>query len=374
MALVLGNLDWPALAAAVAPAGVSEDVARRIFSRVHREHGTHLDDIRGLRKASRALLARDASFPELELVERRRADDGFVKYLFRTHDGHLIETVRIPLPDPEDARALKERRQRGEATGLLALPTAKHTLCVSSQAGCALACDFCATGRLGGLRNLETWEILAQLRHVAREAEHPIRGVVFMGMGEPFLNYDNVIRAASIMCHPAGPGIAAKAITISTAGVVPMIRRFTEERHHFRLVVSLGSADPEQRRVLMPIEKRWPLPQLMEAVRAHAATTGGRATFAYVALGGLNLSIEHGRKLVALLAGLKAKVSLIDVTDETGTYRRATSDELDAFRGELFAAGIPVVRRYSGGAEIGAACGTLAGTSRGGELVALRTG
>ena len=158
-----------------------------------------------------------------------------------TADGHAIEAVRIPLPDPADARALRERRRAGEVAGLQALPTAKYTLCLSSQVGCALACDFCATGRLGGIRSLKTWEILAQHRAIAAEADHPIRGAVFMGMGEPFLNYENVIRAARILSDPAGPAISAKAISISTAGVLPAIRRFTAEGHHFRLILSLGA-------------------------------------------------------------------------------------------------------------------------------------
>ncbi len=129
-----------------------------------------------------------------------------MKYLFKLPDGREIEAVRIPLPDPDQARALKERRRNGGAAPLEALPTAKYTLCVSSQVGCALACDFCATGRLGGIRSLQTWEILAQHRLVAAEADHPMRGVVFMGMGEPFLNYDNVIRAARILSDAGRAG------------------------------------------------------------------------------------------------------------------------------------------------------------------------
>src|SRR5207249_4620586 len=130
---------------------------------------------------------------------------------------HEIEAVRIPIPDPDDARALRARRTQGLAAPLEALPPAKYTVCVSSQAGCALACGFCATGRLGALRSLATWEILAQIRHIAAEADRPVRGVAFMGMGEPFLNYESVIRAARILCDPAGLAIAARAITISTA-------------------------------------------------------------------------------------------------------------------------------------------------------------
>jgi 23S rRNA (adenine2503-C2)-methyltransferase len=373
VSLNLRDLDWPAMREALGPLGIDAEVGRRIFARVHREDGRSFERIAGLTRQGRETLEAGA-LPDVdvEVVERRRAADGFVKYLFRLPDGHAVEAVRIPLPDPADARALRERRRQGLASGLQPLPTRKHTLCVSSQAGCALACDFCSTGRLGALRSLQTWEILAQVRKVAAEAEHPIRGVVFMGMGEPFLNYDHVIRAARVLSDPAGPAISAKAITICTAGVVPMIRRFTAEGHKFRLVVSLGAPTSEARLPLMPIERRWPLPELMDAVRAHAAATGDRVTLAYVAIGGVNVSREHARQLAALTAGIRVKVSLIDVSDEAGRYHPPAAEDLAAFRDELSAAGIPSVRRYSGGQEIGAGCGTLSASQRGGELVALR--
>lgn len=370
-ALNLRNLDAAETAAALAPFGVPADVARRVFARVHRDGAANLDGVRGLAKAHAEAIMRAAVWPELEVIERRRAADGFVKYLFRLDDRPAsIEAVRIPLPDPEDARALKARRRAGLAAGLEALPTAKHTVCLSSQAGCALACDFCATGRLGAIRSLETWEILAQLRRIAAEAEHPVRGAVFMGMGEPLLNYENVVRAARIMSDPSGPAIPAKGISISTAGVVPAIRRFTAERHQFRLVFSLGAPTSEQRRLLMPIEKRWPLEELLPAIRDYAARAGGRVTIAYVAIGGVNTSPAHARALAALLGDLRAKINLIDVTDETGQYQPPTPEEMSTFRTALSEAlGLPVVRRYSGGKEIGAACGTLAASRAGGELL-----
>jgi 23S rRNA (adenine2503-C2)-methyltransferase len=375
--LNLRNLDRDELAAAVAPFGVGPEVARRLFAAVHEAapgaaaRALDPEVVRGLGKQPAAALAAAAEWPELEVVERRRAADGFVKYLFRLPDGHAVEAVRIPLPDPAAARALKARRRAGEAAPLEALPAAKHTVCVSSQVGCALACDFCATGRLGGVRSLKTWEMVAQVRHVAAEADHPVRGVVFMGMGEPLLNYENVIRTARILSDPAGPAVAAKAISISTAGVVPAIRRFTAEGHRYRLIVSLGAPTSEQRQALMPIEARWPLPELMAAVRAYAESSGTRVSLAYVAIGGAsaNTTPAHARALAALTAGLRVKINLIDVQDETGRYRPPSPDELAAFRDALDALGAPVVRRYSGGGDIGAACGTLAATSRGGELV-----
>ena len=362
--LNLRNLDRTELGEALGPLGVSPQLAPRIFARVHGlgASGFPPGSVRGLSHAAAAALERAVEWPDLEVVERRRAADGFVKYLFRTADGQAIEAVRIPLPDPADARALKERRRAGEASGLEALPTAKYTVCLSSQVGCALACDFCATGRLGGIRSLKTWEILAQVRAIAAEADHPIRGAVFMGMGEPFLNYDNVVRAARILSDPAGPAIAAKAISISTAGVLPAIRRFTAEGHRFRLILSLGAPTAETRRLLMPIEDRWPLREVLAAVRDHAEARGVRATLAYVVIGGgVNATPAHAQALGELLGGMRAKLNLIDVTDETGRYPRASEAELRSFRDALVALGIPVVRRYSGGAEIAAACGTLAG-------------
>ncbi len=368
--LNLRNVDRATLAATVAPFGVDGTIAARIFARLHRDGAVGLPpgSVRGLSHAAGAALDAACEWPELEVLERRRAEDGFLKYLFKLPDGREIEAVRIPLPDPEASRALKARRRAGQAASLEALPTAKYTVCLSSQVGCALACDFCATGRLGGIRSLKTWEILAQLQVIAREADHPVRGVVFMGMGEPLLNYENVIRAARIMSDPAGPAIGAKAISISTAGVLPAIRRFTAEGHHYRLILSVGAPTSEERRRLMPIEDRWPLADVMAAMRDHAAARGQRVTLAYVVIGGVNATPAHAQALGALIGETRVKLNLIDVTDDTGRYRRATSEELSAFRDALDALGVPVVRRYSGGSDIGAACGTLAATRRGGAL------
>lgn len=370
--LNLRNLDGPEMSAALSAFKVSPEVARRIFAAVHRDGVKSLEQaqsrIRGLSRATARGIDAAAEWPELEVLERRRADDGFLKYLFRLPDGHDIEAVRIPLPDPSAARELRLARTEGRAPGGLApLPTFKYSVCLSSQAGCALACDFCATGRLGGIRSLETWEIVAQLRQIAREADHPVRGAVFMGMGEPLLNAANVLRAARIFSDPAGPAIAAKAISISTAGVVPAIRKYIEERQPYRLIFSLGAPTSAGRALLMPIERRWPLGELMAQIRAYIAATGQRATIAYVAIGGVNTTPAHARQLAELLGDLRVKLNLIDVTDPTGRYRAPTPVELDDFRDALNRElRVPVVRRYSGGQEIGAACGTLSASRLGG--------
>jgi 23S rRNA (adenine2503-C2)-methyltransferase len=371
MPLNLLDLDLAATTTALAGYGVEPGKAARVFAAVQRDGASSVDGMDWLSLTIRRGLAADLIFPDIEIVERRRAADGFVKYLFRLFDNGLIEAVRIPLPDPGDARALKQRRLRGEATGLVALPTAKYTLCISSQVGCALACDFCSTGRLrptGGVRNLAVWEMLAQVRILRAEADHPVAGVLFLGMGEPLLNYDNVISVAQILSHPAGPAIAGESISISTVGVAPAIRRFAAERHHFRLIISLAAATAEARLPLMPAEKRWPLAEVMAAAREYASSCGGRVTFAYVGISGVNMSRSHARQLVALLAGLRAKVTLIGVNDDSGRYQPPSEDEVQGFRDELLANKIPVSRRYAGGRDIGAACGTLAATRVGGAV------
>jgi 23S rRNA (adenine2503-C2)-methyltransferase len=367
--LLLRDLDWPAMLAALSELDLSESVARKVFARVHRDWATDFDGVGALPAKARARLAGEAKFPDLEVIERRRAADGFVKYLFRLVDGALVEAVRIPLPDPADARALRAKRRAGEVQGLVALPTAKYTLCISSQVGCALGCAFCATGKLGFSRNLATWEMLAQVHAMAREADHPARGVLFLGMGEPLLNYDNVIRTARILSDPAGLAISADAISISTAGVVPAIRRFSAEGHRFRLIVSLAAPTPERRLPLMPIEKTWPMDELVQAIREYAEASKTRVTLAYVAVSGANMDGLAAQELGRLFAGVKVKINLIDVNDPSGTFLPPTDAEIALFRAELSRFSIPVARRYAGGRDINAACGTLAATRAGGQVI-----
>jgi 23S rRNA (adenine2503-C2)-methyltransferase len=183
-----------------------------------------------------------------------------------------------------------------------------------------------------------------------------------MGMGEPLLNYDGVIQAARILTESSGMAISAKAITISTVGIVPAIRRFTEERHNYRLVVSLNSADPLRRRQLMPVEEAYSTRELIEALRAYHAATGRRVILAWTMMAGVNTRPEDAQMLAELTWGLPIKIDLIDVNDPTGRLQPPSREELEAFRDALTAKlGVPVARRYSGGRDIAAACGMLAG-------------
>jgi 23S rRNA (adenine2503-C2)-methyltransferase len=275
----------------------------------------------------------------LEIVERADdPSDGFVKYLFRMDDGAVAEAVRIPLEVP-----------------------GRFTVCLSSQAGCAMGCDFCATGRLGLTRNLEAWEIVAQFVAIRDEAPGAVTGAVFQGQGEPLHNYANVMRAAEILAHPCGGQISSKAITISTVGLVPAIHRFAQEQRPYRLIVSLTSAVDERRRSLLPVAGAWPVSELAEAIRTYQRAAGGRVTIAWVVLGGINTGSDEVDALRSLFADVPLRLNLIDVNDarEDG-YVRATDEELARFRDELRTLGVPVVRRYSGGAARHAACGMLA--------------
>ena len=280
--------------------------------------------------------------PELSVLDRcASAADGFEKFLFAAPDGARFESVLIPLAHRQDDR--------------------KAVVCVSSQAGCALGCAFCATGRLGFSRNLEVWEIVAQVAQIRRESPLPVRGVVFMGMGEPLLNLDAVLQAARIFSEPCGLAISAKAITLSTAGIVPAILRLARERQPYRLIVSLTSADPDKRRRVMPVEDRYPLDMLREALAEYHAATGRRVTLAWTLIAGFNTSEEDAQRLADWAGELPVQLDLIDVNDATGRFMPPDDTERNAFRDALrrhLAA--PVVRRYSGGKDIGAACGMLA--------------
>jgi len=345
MPILLKDVTTEELHGRLAPLGVPIELTRQVQMAAFRA-GEIPHSVRGRWSRLLAVVGQAAQVPHLTLVERVVSPtDGFSKYLFEGEGTDRFEAVRIPLLHrPEDP---------------------KYVVCVSSQVGCALGCAFCATGRMGFRRNLQTWEIVDQVVRVQADSPHPVRGVVFMGMGEPMLNYDRVIRAARILSEPCGMAISGKAITISTVGIVPGIRRFTAGRHPFRLVVSLTSADPSRRRALLPVEATYPLHEVIEAVRAYQAATRRRVTFAWTMISGVNTRPEDARALAQLTAGMPIQLDLIDVNDPTGRFQAPTADELNAFRDSLRAElAMPVARRYSGGASIHAACGMLAGDWR----------
>ncbi|MCU0857246.1 MAG: radical SAM protein [Pontiellaceae bacterium] len=343
MLIRLKNQTAEELHQALAPLSLTPRQARQIQASVLRT-GKLPEAQEGL-PAKTLRTVRDAvEIPDLTLMDKAVSpQDGFVKYLFQGDGPDLFEAVRIPLlHHPDDP---------------------KYIVCVSSQIGCAMGCSFCFTGRMGFKRNLAAWEIVNQVIKIRDDSAHPVRGVVFMGMGEPLLNYDAVIRAARILSEPCGAAISGKAITLSTVGIVSGIRRFTAERQPFRLVVSLTSADPQRRRELLPVETICSIDELMEALRERSQVTGERITLAWIMMSGINTGEQDARQLAELTRGLPVKLDLIDVNDPSGQYRPPSTEELSAFRDALrLHLAAPVARRYSGGRDIHAACGMLAGT------------
>ncbi len=340
---------------AVTPEGLAELVqglaledARRIVAQVHRD-----EDVRTpssiIRRTAREAVVAAGHVPMLEVTQERASRvDPFVKYALRTDDGHVVETVRIPL----------EKRGR-------------YSVCVSSQVGCALACAFCATGRMGLSRNLETWEIVEQVRTVRRRLDGGrIHGVVFQGMGEPMANLDRVLAAIAVMSDPSALAIDARAITVCTSGLPTGIRRLADEAPKVRLGLSLASARRDVRRSLMPIDRAHSLDDVLEAAAEHAAITGLSPMFAVTLLRGVNDTDGDAHALADLVVGFRERtgksprLSVIPYNaideGERDPFARTADDREAAFRDVLRARGVFTHKRYSGGGDVDAACGQLA--------------
>jgi 23S rRNA (adenine2503-C2)-methyltransferase len=285
-------------------------------------------------------------------TELRPSDGGLTeKALHRLSDGALIESVLMHYP------ARPGQRER-------------HTLCISSQAGCAVGCPFCATGELGFERDLETAEILDQVRAAARRltaGSRRLTNVVFMGMGEPLLNLDRVLAAVEALADPHRFGLGARHITVSTSGVVPGIRRLTALGPQFTLAVSLHAARNPLRDVLVPLNRRWPVEEVVDAARAHAQATGRRISYEVTMIGGINDTEADATALADLLRGDHAHVNLIPMNPVAHTpWQASPMARIEGFAATLRDAGIATTIRRNRGQEIGAACGQLA-AERAGE-------
>jgi 23S rRNA (adenine2503-C2)-methyltransferase len=280
----------------------------------------------------RAKLAGRFAIPRLEMIARQTSSDGTEKFLFRLPEGQEIETVAIP----EGGRL---------------------TLCISSQAGCALQCAFCATGRMGFQRNLGAWEIAAQVREMALlDPPIAVTNVVFMGMGEPMMNWPAVDTALTILNSPQGLGIGARHITVSTVGVLPGIVALGERPEQFRLAISIHAPSDELRRTLMPVNVKYPLADVI----AQAKTFDRRVTFEYVMLGSVNDAPEHARQLAALARDCRAFVNLIPLHEGGALeFKGSPPERISSFARALREAGVEVAVRKSRGKDIAAACGQL---------------
>ncbi len=303
-------------------------VARRLWQ----HPAADFDAMTDLPLAFRARLAEQFTLPRLTLAGEQRSSDGTRKFLFQLADGQAIETVAIPDGD-------------------------RMTLCISSQAGCAMACRFCATGVMGFARNLSAGEIAGQVRELRLLPEPVVAtNIVFMGMGEPLMNWKAVDVALTILNDPKGFRIGARHITVSTVGVLPGIEALGRRPEQFRLAISVHAPTDELRGALMPVNIKYPLAE----VAAAAAAFDRRVTFEYVMLGGVNDQPEHATALAALAKRCWAFVNLIPLhPGGAGDFTPTTANEIQGFAKRLRAAGVEVAVRKSRGKDIAAACGQL---------------
>ena len=334
----LRDIPVTALGERLAAAGFENAtrVAHVLGMSIHRDGAMNAEET-PLGRERRALLAAAFDFEPLLTPAgvRRGADGATRKYAFRLRSGEVIETVLIRHWDD-------------------------HTLCVSSQAGCALGCSFCATGTMGLSRNLSAGEITEQVVRVQKDAGVRVTDVVFMGMGEPLHNYVPVMDACVNLNDRSGHGIARRRITVSTAGLVPGIRRFTADRQRWRLHLSLHSAVQRTRERIMPVARTHPLPELLDAMREHQRELALKwLTFQYVAIPDVNMDQEHVDALATELHGLRYILNVIPWNDTGASFRPPSWDEVRAFTGRLRALNCPVKVRYSAGKQDGMGCGQL---------------
>ncbi len=312
--------------------------ARQIAAWIYNRGTTEFGHMTNLSKTLRGMLAERASILDLDIVQKKGAVGDTIKYLFGLQDGRRIESV-----------LMREGKRR--------------TLCLSSQVGCPLDCLFCATGRMGLIRNLTAAEILDQLikvRRVLTEDGEDLTNVVLMGMGEPLLNFDAVVRAIRLMNLDFGPAMGIRRITLSTVGHVPGILKLSKEGLKVGLAISLNATTDAQRSQIMPINRKWPITQLLDAVRTYRQRIDRRVTFEYVMLHGFNDSMDDARRLVTLVRDIACKINLIPWNPiPDAPFQSPPQSTIDAFLSVLTDSFLTATVRYSKGIDISAGCGQL---------------
>jgi len=354
--------------------GYKKYLAEYIFHFIHVENTTDIAQITPLSKNLRGQLTEQNYYiSQLSTLKKLTDKDGTTKYSFALGDGSLIETVLL-MDSPREI-ILNRQSHCNSVESNISRGKGRKTLCVSTQAGCAMGCTFCATARIKLRRNLTAAEIVDQVNLVVRDAScvaranYAIRNtrdagritnVVYMGMGEPLLNYNNVLKSVRILNHPAGKNIGIRHLTISTCGIVPGIKKLADEDIQPRLAVSLNAPNDALRTQLMPINAKYPIANLLKAVRFYQERTGQRVTFEYVLIKGLNDSVNHARMLAKLLSGLMRNVNLIEHNPHPGCgYAGSDSKRIKQFASILEQAGIETTIRFRMGRGIKAACGQL---------------
>lgn len=325
------------LTAFVSTLGLKAFRGGQIFQWIYRHGKTSFQEMTNIAGTDQQVLEESSAMEIPELAERLTAADGTEKYLYRMGDGLCVEGVLIP----ESKRV---------------------TLCISTQAGCAMGCEFCLTTQGGLYRNLTTGEIVGQVllvRQLLGESQ-PLTHLVLMGMGEPLANYDNTLRALKILLDPHGFDFSSRKVTLSTAGLIPGIRRLLEENVGIGLAVSLNASDSKTRDRLMPINRTYPMEDLLETLRTVPIPKRRRITFEYVLISGMNDGVEDAKRLACILRGIPCKINLIPYNPIPGISLTAPSeDRIAHFQQTLYGAGYTVFIRESRGQEILAACGQL---------------
>jgi len=338
----------------------------QIYHALYSERKFDLAAVTNLPAALRERLAKQARITLPEVKRRYASADGSVRYLFSlpAEEGKGFNTEDTESAEKRQEKSASRLRKAASVEAVFMPSEGRQTICVSTQAGCAVDCQFCLTAQLGLIRNLTAGEILAQVllpleEHKAQLA--PQTNIVLMGQGEPLLNFEPVMAAVRIILDREGVGISPKHVTLSTSGIVPGIEKLGQEAVRPKLAISLNASNDEQRNLLMPINKKYPLSALLEACRSYPLRTWEHLTFEYVMLGGVNDAAEDARRVVRLLAPLKSvKVNLIPWNPGELPYHESSPERIEEFRRILVERGVLAFVRYSRGRDVMAACGQLA--------------
>ena len=318
--------------------GLSAFRAKQIYQWMYRHGVQNAEEMQNISKKLQDIIDNDCVLNTLNIEKIDQSEkEPTQKILFKTIDGHFVEAVSMR----EDNR---------------------HTICVSSQIGCNVDCDFCATASMGLIRNLIPGEIIDQAIAIRSLVKEPITNVVFMGMGEPFLNYKRVITAANILHNHEGFGLGAKRITISTSGIVPKIEQFIKDGHKYKLAISLNATNDKTREKIMPVNRRWPIEKIIKSASRFAARKNHNVMFEYVLLKDINDTDEDAVRLANMIQGIDCKVNVIPYNETGGPYKRPSNDRIEQFLDILnkHRNGFRILVRWSKGEDISAACGQLA--------------
>lgn len=339
MKLNIKDFDYNEITSLIIDIGEKEYRARQLFNWLYERNIADFAEITNFSKDLRRKLSEKYTVSPLVLEDREISSmDGTEKYLFRTSDGHYIESVLIK-NETDDTRL---------------------TICVSSQIGCQMGCRFCETAKISFIRNLSTGEILDQVCHVRRITGLNNNNIVFMGMGEPFMNYDNVIKAADIMNYSFGFHLSVRKITISTSGILPAIERFIDEKRPYNLALSLNDTETEKRTINMPVEKKYPFKNIASMLGRKFPASRNRLTIEYI-MRKDNISMEDAKRLKKMFKYARIKLNLIPLNPGMHNLSLPEKDEIELFLKELEIMNVPVSIRKSMGQDISGACGQLSG-------------